>query len=202
MRTDNLAIIDLETTGTNPNVHDVLSVAIVPYEKTAEPLHIHVQCQGGEWSPFARENFKKFSKQWHDHAMAPDKACQYIENYLDNTFQSNEVTIIGHNIGFDVAFLRRLAYVGGRESIRAVSHRTVDTHTMLFLLYQMDVIPASALGSDGAFEYFDIIIPEKDRHTALGDALATRELYVVLMEAFTDLKEGKHHSEPSVSRNF
>ncbi|MDZ7685372.1 MAG: 3'-5' exonuclease [Gammaproteobacteria bacterium] len=192
MRNDELAIIDLETTGTNPHLHDVLSLAVVPFDN-AEPLQLHVQCQGGKWSPFAEKNFEKFSEQWRQQAVAPAEACQHLEDYLRDTFQDSQVTIVGHNIGFDVAFLRRLAYLGGREDICGFSHRTVDTHTMLFVLNQLDIIPASALGSDGAFEYFDITVPEDDRHTALGDARATRDLYAALMEIFSNLKEGKQY---------
>jgi DNA polymerase-3 subunit epsilon len=53
---------------------------------------------------------------------------------------------------------------------------------MLYLLYLKGILPSSALSSDGAFGYFGIKVPEGDRHTALGDALATRELVLRLFD--------------------
>ena len=45
----------------------------------------------------------------------------------------------------------------------------------------------SACTSDGAFAYFDIEIPEEQRHTALADAIATHELLQKILRLFADL---------------
>jgi DNA polymerase III epsilon subunit-like protein len=108
--------------------------------------------------------------------------CEKIERYLSSVFPGEAVTPVGHNVGFDVAFLRKLAFLGGRNEITAISHRALDTHTMLYLLHLKGRVPPSALSSDGAFEYFGIRVPDNERHTALGDALATRELVLRIFE--------------------
>ena len=38
------------------------------------------------------------------------------------------------------------------------------------------LVPDAALTSDGAFKHFGIRVDEPQRHTALGDAITTREL--------------------------
>ena len=92
------------------------------------------------------------------------------------------LTVVGHNVGFDVAFLRQLAFQAGLNEVPLISHRVIDTHTMLYLLHLSGVIPEDALSSDGAFRHFEIGPQAFARHTALGDALATRELFMRVLE--------------------
>jgi hypothetical protein len=85
-----------------------------------------------------------------------------------------------------MAFLAKLAALAGQEGFAGLSHRSVDTHTLLFLLCLMGDIPSSALTSDGAFDYFGIRVPDEIRHTALGDALATSKLLLNLLPLVSD----------------
>ena len=150
LSTQNLVVIDLETTGTNPFFHDVLAVGLVPLMQPAPPRVVYVRPEEPRWSRYAKVNFEKFAETWESHAVPPEAACETIERYLEEVFHGEEVTPIGHNVGFDVAFLRKLAFLAGKDELRAVSHRTLDTHTMLYLLFLNGRLPASALSSDGA----------------------------------------------------
>lgn len=178
----NLLVIDLETTGPNPIRHDVLAVGLVPLHDATRGAVVYVRPTEPRWSPFAIANFKKFSIDWEEQAIDPVAACEAIESYLRREFVGAEVTPIGHNIGFDVAFLRKLAFTGGRDELQLLSRRALDTHTMLYLLHLQGRVPAGALTSDGAFEHFGIQVTEEARHTALGDARATRELVIRLLD--------------------
>lgn len=181
MQRNNLLVIDLETTGTNPFLHDVLSVGLVPLTQSGPPCVVYVRPSSEmQWSQFARANFERFSYTWNSNAVPPATACEIIENYVTEFSRGNMVTAIGHNVGFDVAFLRKLAFLAGKDELNTISHRALDTHTMLYLLFLKGRVPQSALSSDGAFQYFGIRVPEGTRHTALGDALATRELVLRL----------------------
>lgn len=180
---NNLVVIDLETSGINPFQHEVLSVAIVPLTLPVPPCVVYVRSHNEiHWGQFAKENFKKFASAWNEKAVPAVVAFEKIEQYLNQTFGEGYVTAIGHNVGFDVAFMRKLAFLAGKNELPRISHRALDTHTMLYLLYLNGHLPASALNSDGAFEYFGIKISENNRHTALADALATRELVLKLFE--------------------
>lgn len=173
---NNLVVIDLETSGVNPFQHEVLSVAIVPLTLSAPPCVVYVRSQEIQWGQFAKKNFEKFSSVWNERAVPAIVAVEMIEQYIKQTFAESTVTAIGHNVGFDVAFMRKLFFLAGKDELPRISHRALDTHTMLYMLYLKGQLPASALSSDGAFEYFGIKVSEKNRHTALGDALATRDL--------------------------
>lgn len=183
---ENLVAIDLETSGINPFKHDVLSIALVPIDEKLPPKTLYIRHNSIEWSSFAYSNFLRFSSTWEENCIDPNQACEEIENYLRRTFHGNIATPIGHNIGFDVAFLRRLAFQAGRDQLAGLSHRALDTHTMLFVLNYQKKIPKEALSSDGAFSYFNIDIQEKHRHTAIGDAEATRTLFKLMLN---NLKE-------------
>ncbi len=176
-KTQNLLVIDLETSGTNPFKHDVLAVGMTPFSRDAEPLSVYVRPpETPVWTDHARANFDRFAEEWERFSVSPEEACSRIEAYIRDVFGGEQATPVGHNVGFDQAFLRKLAFQGGREAIAGLSHRAVDTHTLLFMQLLRGGLPAAALSSDGAFLEFGINVPAAQRHTAVGDALATREL--------------------------
>ncbi len=177
-----LVVVDLETSGVNPFRHDVLALALVPLNSELRPHVVFVKPPEIRWTEYARANFAKFAAEWERNAVAPVEACASIESYLRNTFGDQPATPIGHNIGFDVAFLRKLAFLGNRDELPSLSHRAIDTHTLLYVLAASGRIPSSAVSSTGAFEHFGITVSESVRHTALGDAVATRELFLRLVE--------------------
>ncbi|WP_190275202.1 exonuclease domain-containing protein [Collimonas fungivorans] len=183
IQSKNLVVIDLETSGVNPFRHDVLAIGLAPVSIRSAERVIYVRSPQICWSPYAKKNFEKFSADWEIEAIEPIAACEELERYFLQIFDGEPAVAIGHNVGFDVAFLRKLAFLAAKDEIVGLSHRALDTHTILHLLFLKGAIPASAVKSDGAFEYFGIDIPEKQRHTALGDAIATRKLFFKLLEA-------------------
>ena len=85
--------------------------------------------------------------------------------------------LAGHNVGFDRAFLGAFLEAQGHALEPRFSHRLVDTHGIAAALRDAGKLPMENLGSDQLFAHFGIQVPEDRRHTALGDALATFELY-------------------------
>jgi DNA polymerase III epsilon subunit-like protein len=180
---NNLLVVDLETTGPNPIRHDVVAVGMVPFTDPQRATVYYVRPSAPQWSAYAQLHFQKYRRIWQKEALPPAEACAAIERWIEDEFGGHAVTPIGHNIGFDVGFLRKLAFLAGKDEIDLVSHRALDTHTMLWLLYMRGDLPESALTSDGAFGHFGIEIPEMHRHTAFADVLATRELAIHLLQA-------------------
>mgnify|MGYP001608867504 CR=1 FL=1 len=84
--------------------------------------------------------------------------------------------LVGHNVGFDYSFLKQLVATTGHERLPKLSHRSVDTHSLLRCLAWLGRIPVSACSSDGALAHFGIDVADGERHTALGDARATLRL--------------------------
>lgn len=180
-----LLVLDLETSGVNPFRHQVLSVGMVPLNGNEQPKVVYVRPKEICWTEYAQEHFAKYAAEWEAKAVPPTQACVEIERYLVDRFPHTAVTPVGHNVGFDVAFLRQLAFDGSRDQLAGLSHRAIDTHTLLYLLFHGGLIPSSALTSDGAFRHFGITVPKPLRHTALGDVVATRDLVRALLKRFS-----------------
>jgi len=182
----NLLVLDLETSGVNPFVNDVLAVGLAPVKRPDLARTIYVRPPNKlVWNDYARRNFEKFSKEWDAKAVSPSDACDQIEQYVRDVMPEQRATLVGHNVGFDQAFLRKLAFTGGREQLAGISHRAIDTHTVLYILHAQHLLPSAALSSDGAFRHFNIKVEDGSRHTAQADALATRELFGKALALFS-----------------
>ncbi|WP_439609603.1 3'-5' exonuclease [Hydrogenophaga sp.] len=181
----NLVAVDVETSGTNPFENEILSIALAPLSEEIVPLEIYVKHAHIKWSEYAKLNFGRFQEQWIRLGIPPKSACKQIEDYLQANYQDQPIILIGHNVGFDISFLRKLAFTAGREMIRGISHRSIDTHSILYYLHLRGLGPKEFTNSDGAFQYFDIPIIPTRRHTALGDAIATRDLFRKLLSLDT-----------------
>ena len=92
------------------------------------------------------------------------------------------ITLVGHNVAFDRAFLQAWMTANGRSFEPRFSHRVIDTHSLAAALRDAGRLPLERLGSDALFAHFGIQVPPEARHTALGDALATFELHWKLQE--------------------
>lgn len=182
--------IDVETSGVDPFVHKVLAIAIAPLDKSKGFLKVYVKHQDIAWTTRAKEFFDGYKSEWLERAVDPSEAYQTIEKFLINRFKT-PVTALGHNVGFDMMFMRQLSSLSGRESLPFISHRAVDTHSVLYFMSALALVPNEALSSDGAFDYFGINVADEDRHTALGDAVATRDLFQACLR-YVVLELGSH----------
>jgi DNA polymerase III epsilon subunit-like protein len=181
----NVIVVDTETTGTNPFVHDILSLALVPVDRRLPTLDILIKSdRASEWSAFARENFKNFSHDWRERAVDAREAARQIRAYLATLGLAGRPVLAGHNIGFDRAFIQKLAFSADDDDCFGFSHRNIDTHTLIATFVILGVLPETSITSTGAFEHFGIRVPLGQRHTAMGDAVATRELVECLMDMY------------------
>ena len=181
--TEALVAIDVETTGVNPFVHQLLSVALVPIGREGPSLELHVRYPNLNWSNFGYRNYLQFRERWSNEAVDAKVALHRIEKFISAIGGGRPVTPVGHNVGFDIAFLRQLAAATGHDEVQGLSHRSLDTHTLLYIAWMQGRIPSDARTSDGAFRCFGL--KPTGRHTAIGDALATKDLFLRLVDLLT-----------------
>ena len=181
---DTIVFIDTETGGTNPEKHSLLSVGLVAWKKEVGIIDTHeVFIKSNRYS-FTKEaqHINKFNQEQHNRiAVSPKYAVDVIRGFaIKNTNKTQEIQLAGHNIQFDVAFLKKLFKDQNRSFNRFFSHRMIDTFSILKYLQDADKLSLQHLSSAEAFKYFNIKVD--GRHSALGDAIATAKLYETLLE--------------------
>jgi DNA polymerase-3 subunit epsilon len=184
-----ILIIDTETGGIDPLQHSILSLAGVVWADGLTGPHFEVLISEPIFSvtPKALEINHIDLVEHCQRALPPSQAMQTVQSFLTKNFgdqlsSGEKITLAGHNVGFDIGFMRRLCRLAATDFETLFSHRTLDTAAILRFLSLAGILPDRSFGSTEAFQFFGINLPEKMRHTALGDARATCELLTKLIE--------------------
>lgn len=178
-----LMFIDTETGGLDPRKHSLLSVGVVVWDDSfgelfAEEYYIRYEnyCVT---KTAARINHFDETKQ-KEISMDPNHVVEKLIDIKKRFFEQYEsIPLAGHNISFDVQFLRQLFDMCGRSYEKLFSHRLVDTYSIIKFLTDCRLVPKTVNSSASAFKYFGITV--NGRHTSLGDAKATMQLYAKLL---------------------
>jgi len=178
-----LLVLDTETGGIDSATQSVLSVGLVVWDdgQLVAQTEVLVAENPVVTTPEAmavnRIDLERHKAQALPPAVAVERIEQFVAAHFGDAFEAGEkVVLAGHNIGFDIGFLKRLYRLTEMPFERRFSHRSVDTASIMRFLQLCGLAPAEALTSDGAFAFFGIEPALGDRHTALGDARATAEL--------------------------
>lgn len=175
---DQVVVLDIEAGGLDPLQHSILSIGLVTGDG-ARSRELYVREPHIVTTPGGMAVNRIDLADIEAKGLEPDAACEVLEAFLAPI---ERPLLAGHNIAFDLAYLRRLYNVAERPMPPRLIHRTIDTHSLIWALRSLGKLPATLVGSDAAFAHFDIAPPPALRHTALGDAIATRHLLERLLE--------------------
>ncbi len=178
-----LFVIDTETGGIDPQTHSILSFAGVVWADGKVQAEFDVPIAEPLFSVTAQA-MKVNRINLADHAataVAPTVAAKRLATFLRKHFREElksgaKVALAGHNVGFDIGFLKRLCRLGGISFDEMFSHRSLDTASILRFVALAGRAPLQGAGLDEALAHFGVAVPGPSRHTALGDALGTAEL--------------------------
>lgn len=184
-----LLVIDTETGGLDPSIHSILSVGAIVWEdgKLGDSFEVYVLEPNLQVDNKAME-VNRISLPWlHQHGLNPADAVMQLVDFIGRNFKEQHdrkvpVPIVGHNVNFDVGFLKRLFNLADQDYGDVFSHRVLDTAGILRFLSIAGKLPLQEAGSTAAFDYFHIDINSSERHTALADAQATGQLLTKLVE--------------------
>jgi DNA polymerase III subunit epsilon len=187
-RMTKLLVIDTETGGIDPDRHSLLSLAAVVWADGRIEGEIEIFVSEPDITVTARAlEINRIDLVEHaQQAVAPAETLSRLLAFVADHFRAElaageQVVLAGHNVGFDVSFLRRLCRLAGSAYPAIFSHRTLDTASILRFLSLAGIVPPAAVASTEAFAFLGVRIPERLRHTALGDARATAELLTHLI---------------------
>lgn len=172
--------VDTETGGIDPLEHSLLSIGLVVWQagEIVDKEEIFVLDQVIKFTPQALKINQIDFKDFIIKAIEPSQAIKKIHDFCYRNFGDDiPVTLGGHNVNFDIGFLKKLM---GKDFQKLFSHRSIDTSAILKYLYLSGKIFEDCSGSDKAFSYFNIIV--QNRHSALEDARATTLLFNKLIK--------------------
>lgn len=183
MKTDKILFIDTETGGLDPIENSLLSIGLVVWQDYRILDKIEILINDGKLN--VTENALQINniniERHKNIALIPKDAITLMDAFLSKHFSRFEkITLAGHNINFDINFLKAFLLTNGISFGERFSHRSIDTSSILYFLYLAGKLEANINSSSSAFNKFNIQI--SDRHTALADALATAELFSKLLK--------------------
>lgn len=179
-----LIIIDTETGGLDPLKYSLLSYAGVVWRDGAIKEQIEVFVKEPEI--VTEEGAMKINKidlnMINEKGFNPLLAVQMFEQFINIAIPEGQIQLAGHNVGFDVNYMKRLYRLADMPFNPRISHRVIDTSSTIHFLSLAGRIPPEVKNSSDAFKYLGVEISEEKRHTALGDAIATAQVLNKLLE--------------------
>lgn len=182
MRPDKILFIDTETGGLDYEHDSLLSIGLVIWQDFRILDSIEIAINDGILSVSKQAlDVNKINLTEHKaKALNSKQAIDRFTNFLAAHFGANEkITLAGHNINFDINFLRHFLLKNKFEWHQRFSHRVIDTASILYFLYFAEQLENKSISSDDAFRLFGITVSK--RHSALGDAVATANLFSKLL---------------------
>lgn len=179
---DKILFIDTETGGLDPGYHSLLSIGLVEWEDSKITRTKEILINDGKLNVTdAALAINKIDLNSHKaNAITPNKAVLEILHFIEwPGNQKDKITLAGHNVCFDIRFIRHLFESQDYNFEEYFSHRSIDTSSILHYLYYSGMLDERIVGSTDAFKHFEIQV--RGRHTALGDAIATAELFTRML---------------------
>jgi len=178
-----LLFMDVETGGLDPEKHSLLTIALSVYEdgKIINKKDFAVRHDVYNVSAQALKINNINLIEHHDIATDEAIVVDEIIKIIKDNFIDCEPIVAGHGVDFDYKFIAKLFRDNNYNFSDYVSHRKLDTCSILKFLMVTDSIDIRSASLENAIKYFGI--ETKDRHTARDDVDAT----VVLFERLDKL---------------
>lgn len=177
-----LIFIDTETGGIDPHKHSLISIGCAAWNHSCgivDTLELFIKSTKYSITEEAKR-INKFDEKAHEQkAMSPKDAITRLYSFC-NQYSDKLTCLAGHNTQFDVAFIKKFLRDNHRSYNERFSHRIVDTYSIIRYLCDAQLLDIEISSSASAFKHFNITV--EGRHTALGDAIATAELYEKLLK--------------------
>ena len=168
-----LAFVDCETTGLDPNIHEIIDIAII---KEWPDGRIH------EWAskiapqvPGAADPYSLWVNKYADAPEQWDGAPKFVDMAPLILARLTDCLIVGHNINFDLNFIRAGCVKAGL-GLKLLPRRVLDTYLLVY--EHLAHRGLESLSLDAACTMLGI--SNEGNHTALVDARRCRVLWHAL----------------------
>ncbi len=174
MRKHNLAFIDIETTGLNVSMHEIIDIGCVisnPDLDILEEFEIKIKPQNLENSDPISMKVNKYKEEDWINAISLEEALNILSE------KTKDCIMVGQNVCFDFQFLD-FAFLKTKIKNQMHYHK-LDTISIAWNRFHQN-IEFNHFSLREMCKFFDI--KNENPHTGLGDAKATYLLYKKLME--------------------
>lgn len=163
-----LAFVDTETTGLDPDRHDIWEVGMVLRDEEGNDMEydwqLHVDL--GSADAVALRIGRDHERRYEDHLL--DSPDEFAKDFAALTRGCH---LVGAVISFDEERLRRMLRANG--ACPEWHYHLVDVEALIAGKHAV----APPWNSDALAALVGVSISDEDRHTALGDARWARDLY-------------------------
>lgn len=172
-----LLFLDVETTGLDPLEHEVASLAFIVAELEGD--HLRAVAHFSSWLRCTGENADTDALRVNGLDLARLAKAPAPADVLCQLTQYADAVVVGHNVLFDLEFLREahrragLIYPGWKYK--------VCTMSLALALRQAGLIRPLSLSLDGLAAYFGTVTQRRGHHQALEDVVITTEIYARLI---------------------
>lgn len=176
-----LLVVDTETGGLDPEAHSILSVAALVFADGQVVDEYYALVNEGEVVITEKAALAVSGltvERVRSEGVSPLQAVNSINAMIAKHGMRGRVTIAAHNAPFDVAFLRRLWRLAGKDFDARFSYRALCTVTGALLLDFANRIslPGGSASLDNLVKYFGVKLDREGGHNALNDAHAAAEV--------------------------
>lgn len=196
-----MIILDIETSGTNPWKHSILSIGAVDFLDLKRTFSrecqirpgAHISEEGLAVNGFSREEIADPRKETEE---------KIVADFFAWAMESRDHTIAGQNPSFDVSFLQAAAENYGLNF--PLAHRTIDLHSVCAMHMIKRGLPfpiehnRSNLNSDSIMEYVGLPAEPKP-HIAFNGAKWEAEAFSRLFYNKPLFEEFKEYKIPWIS---
>ena len=180
-----LLIFDTETGGLSPVKHSLLSLGAVIWqdgniigEFSVDIAERKISVESAAMA-INRIDLTKHALT----AQSPLIAVQRFEEFISTAFPHGQrIPLAGHNVNFDIGFLKRLYRQTRKDYEARFSHRAIDTASVMGFLMLSGRLNLANPGLDAGLKHFGVKFIRSKRHSALEDARATALLLNALIE--------------------
>lgn len=180
-----LVIADTETGGLDPQMHSILTLGAVVWEDGKVLDHgFHFIVQEPGWEGGITQEALDVNGLTREQIMAgasPSFVVTAFEQWLNEHGIYGRAKLGGHNINFDIGFMKRLYRLAGRKW--PFDYHVIDTMAAAQILILAGRLPVKYVNLDTLTKHFGIKIRAgAGKHNALEDATATAKLLSTLVD--------------------
>lgn len=183
MEGEKILFFDVESGGLDDSKHSLLSLGFVVFmnNKIIDEMEIFIKKEHYHVDKEAMVINKIDLEQLKKNGIEEKEALIKIRNFIQLHFPNKRALLGGHNIYFDIAFLKKLYRENNENFSELFEHRTIDTCSIMKFLYFCGKLPKEIQSLTSASKYFNIKLNEKKRHGALYDAELTSKVFTKLI---------------------